>query len=55
VTGVSEDPDDDIYLAAAIEGRCSYIVSGDPDLLSLDEYEGARIVKPRAFVTILAA
>ncbi len=55
VTGVSEDPDDDIYLAAAIEGRCSYIVSGDPDLLSLDEHEGVRIVTPRVFATVLAS
>jgi putative PIN family toxin of toxin-antitoxin system len=54
VTGVSEDPDDDIYLAAAIEGRCSYIVSGNPDLLSLNEHEGVRIVTPRVFATILA-
>ncbi len=54
VTGVSEDPDDDIYLAAAIEGRCSYIVSGDPDLLSLDEHEGVRVVTPRVFATVLA-
>jgi putative PIN family toxin of toxin-antitoxin system len=53
VTGVSEDPDDDIYLAAAIEGRCSFIVSGDPDLLTLGEYEGVRIVTPRAFLTLL--
>ncbi|HZR02545.1 MAG TPA: putative toxin-antitoxin system toxin component, PIN family [Burkholderiales bacterium] len=55
VTGVSEDPDDDIYLAAAIEGRCSYIVSGDPDLRSLDEHEGVRIVTPRVFATVLAS
>lgn len=55
VTGVSEDPDDDIYLAAAIEGRCSYIVSGDPDLLALDEHEGVRIATPRAFATLLGA
>lgn len=53
VTGVSEDPDDDIYLAAAIEGRCSYIVSGDPDLLRLGEHEGVRILTPRVFVTLL--
>jgi uncharacterized protein len=53
VVGVSEDPDDDIYLAAAIEGRCSYIVSGDPDLLTLGEHEGVRIVTPRAFLTLL--
>jgi putative PIN family toxin of toxin-antitoxin system len=54
VTGVSEDPDDDIYIAAALEGRCSYIVSGDPDLLTIGEREGVRIVPPRAFLTLLA-
>ena len=54
VTGVSEDPDDDIYLAAAIEGRCSYLVSGDPHLLSLKGHEGVRIVTPRVFATVLA-
>jgi uncharacterized protein len=53
VTGVSEDPDDDIYIAAALEGRCTYIVSGDPDLLTLGEYEGVRIVTRRAFLTLL--
>jgi uncharacterized protein len=53
VTGVSDDPDDDVYLAAAIEGRCSYLVSGDPDLLTLGEHEGVRIVTPRVFLTIL--
>jgi uncharacterized protein len=54
VTGVSEDPDDDTYIAAAVEGRCSYIVSGDPDLLTVGEHEGIRIVTPRAFLTLLA-
>lgn len=53
VTGVSEDPDDDVYLAAAIEGRCSYIVSGDTDLLTLGEHEGVRVVTPRLFLTFL--
>lgn len=55
VTGVSEDPDDDIYIAAALEGRCPYIVSGDPDLLTIGEHEGVRMVTPRAFLTLLAA
>jgi putative PIN family toxin of toxin-antitoxin system len=53
VIGVSADPDDDIYLATAIEGRCTFIVSGDPDLLTLGEHEGIRIVTPRAFLTLL--
>jgi uncharacterized protein len=54
VTSVSEDPDDDIYIAAALEGRCSYIVSGDPDLLTVGEHEGIRMITPRAFLTLLA-
>lgn len=53
VAGVSEDPDDDIYVAAALEGRCTYIVSGDSDLLTLDEHQSVRIVTPRAFLTLL--
>jgi hypothetical protein len=32
VTGVSKDPDDDKYLAAAIAGRASLVVTGDPPL-----------------------
>jgi uncharacterized protein len=54
VTGASEDPDDDSYIAAALEGRCTYLVSGDPDLLTLVEYESVRMVTPRAFLTLLA-
>lgn len=54
VTGVSEDPDDEIYIAAALEGRCPYIVSGDPHLLTVGERQGVRIVTPRAFLTLLA-
>jgi uncharacterized protein len=54
VTGVSEDPDDDVYIAAALEGRCAYVVSGDPDLLTIGEHEGVRIVTPRTFMTLLA-
>ena len=54
VSGVSEDPDDDIYISAALEGRCTYIVSGDPDLLTIGEHEGVRILTPRAFLTLLA-
>ena len=31
-------------------GRASTIVTGDDDLLSLGEFEGAAIVTPRAFL-----
>jgi len=53
VTGVSADADDDKYLAAAVEGRATLIVTGDPDLLALGAYKGVRIVNPRIFLGLL--
>lgn len=55
VTGVSDDPDDDKYLAAAIAGRASFVVTGDPHLLTVREYEGVRIITPRSFLDVLGA
>lgn len=49
VDPVSRDPDDDIVLAIAREGRVDYIVTGDRDLLSLGRYEGIAIVTPKEF------
>ena len=53
--GASTDPDDDKYIAAAMEGRAGFVVAGDADLLDLKEYEGIRIVSPRVFLDLLAA
>lgn len=53
IASVSADPDDDKYTAAAIEGRASILVSGDPDLLNVREYQGVRIVTPRACLDLL--
>ena len=53
VPPLSDDPDDDKYVAAAIEGRATFVVTGDPDLLTLKEHEGVRIVSPRTFLTLL--
>jgi uncharacterized protein len=53
VAAVSDDPDDDKYIAAAVEGRAAFIVTGDPDLLAPKEHEGIRIVSPRAFLDLL--
>lgn len=55
VFGVSEDSDDDKYIAAAIEGRATFLVSGDPDLLDVKEHQGVRIITPRAFLDLLIA
>jgi putative PIN family toxin of toxin-antitoxin system len=52
---VSEDPDDDKYIAAAIEGRAALVVSGDPDLLAVGEHQSVRIITPRAFLDLIDA
>jgi putative PIN family toxin of toxin-antitoxin system len=51
--GASRDRDDDKYIAAAIEGRAGFVVAGDSDLLDLKEYDGIRIMSPRAFLDLL--
>ena len=50
LAGVSRDPKDDIFIACAVEGRADYIVTGDADLLVLNEYEGIKILRPRDFI-----
>ena len=35
-----EDPDDDKYLAAAVEGRASHVVTGDRRFLAVGELGG---------------
>lgn len=52
VGAVSVDADDDKCLAAAVEGRATLVVTGDPDLLTIKEYHGVRIVTPRAFLDL---
>jgi len=41
---VNEDPDDDIILRTAYDGKADYIVSGDNHLLSLEVFRGIRIL-----------
>ena len=53
--GVSRDPDDDKYIAAAIEGRAPWAVAGDSDLLDVKEHAGIRLVSPRTFLDLLIA
>jgi hypothetical protein len=51
--GVTRDPKDDAIVACAKEGEADYIISGDQDLLILDDYDDVQIVTPRRFVEIL--
>ena len=41
---VCRDPDDDAVLACAVSTKADYIVSGDKDLLVLNEFEDTPIL-----------
>ncbi len=45
VPRICRDPDDDQVLAAAVIGLAEAIVTGDEDLLSLNQYAGVTIVR----------
>ena len=38
---IVDDPDDDAVLAGAIAGKVDLAVSGDPHLLTLEQYQGS--------------
>lgn len=50
---VSRDPEDDKFLAAALEGQADYVVTGDKDLLDLRAHENVRILAPARFLRLL--
>jgi len=50
---VKKDPDDNKFIACAIEGEADYIISGDGHLLGLKHYKGIQIVDANGFLKIL--
>jgi putative PIN family toxin of toxin-antitoxin system len=44
--GVCRDSDDDMILVTALAAEAECIVTGDKDLLSLERFEGIRIITP---------
>lgn len=50
---VPEDPDDDVILNTAYEGRASHIVSGDRHLLKLGRFRGIRILTVNEMLGLL--
>lgn len=44
VSGISSDPDDDKFLACALEAQANCIVTGDSDLLVLECYQGPALI-----------
>jgi uncharacterized protein len=49
---VSDDPDDDKFLACALAAKCKLIISGDKHLLKMSGFEGIKVLKPREFVNV---
>jgi putative PIN family toxin of toxin-antitoxin system len=49
------DASDIAFLVAAIEGKASYLVTQDRDLLDIDHFPGITILDPLAFLKILRA
>ncbi len=52
---VADDPADNKFLEAALEGKADFILSGDHHLLELKEFEGIPIVSSREFLEILGS
>jgi uncharacterized protein len=50
---VKEDPDDDIIVRAAYDGKADYIVSGDRHMLALKEYKGIKILTIDEMLNVL--
>lgn len=50
---ISEDPDDNVVLLTAVNGKADYIVSGDKHLLALRKFEGIVIVTVSQMLEIL--
>jgi predicted nucleic acid-binding protein len=45
------DPRDDKFLEVAFNGRADVIISGDADLLDLNQFRGIPILSPRDFLS----
>jgi putative PIN family toxin of toxin-antitoxin system len=50
---LARDPSDEKFLATAVSGQVDWLVSGDADLLVLDEIEGIPIIPPWEFLSVL--
>jgi len=50
---IKDDPADNKYLSAAIEGKTDFIVSGDHHLKDLKTFRGIRILDPSTFLVLM--
>lgn len=47
---ICRDPDDDKVIEAALAGDALYVVTGDDDLLTLEQFESVQFITPREFL-----
>lgn len=47
---IKEDPTDDMFLGAALEGKADFIVSRDPHLRNLKQFQGVHIIDVKTFI-----
>lgn len=52
VDGVCRDPYDDMFLAAAVNAKAAWIVTGDRDLLDVGRYGDVEIVTAQDFLEL---
>lgn len=50
---ISRDINDNFLLALCLDGQANYLITGDPDLLILNEFEDTRILQMAEFMKIL--
>lgn len=50
MNGITEDPEDDMFIACAMEGGAQYIVSRDPHLRNIKHYLGIQIIDTATFI-----
>lgn len=53
VSVIKTDPSDNIFLSTAVEGKASFIISGDKHLLAVKKYQNVQIVKVRDFFALI--
>ncbi|MGD0820219.1 MAG: putative toxin-antitoxin system toxin component, PIN family [Desulfomonilia bacterium] len=53
INGVCRDPNDDMFLAVAVNAKAAFLVTGDKDLLELRKYKSIKIVSPQKYLALL--
>ncbi|MGA1840826.1 MAG: putative toxin-antitoxin system toxin component, PIN family [bacterium] len=50
---ITEDPEDNKFLACALESKADFIISGDKHLRNLKQFHGIRILDAKTFLYLL--